>query len=231
MTVVSQSAATRDVSALRSRAAWTRLGVVAGLGLLIDLVTKYLAFGHIAAAPVSLRRAEIIEATRLGRPLGDFIPPHDPVTIVPKVLDFTLVLNKGAVFGIGAGGPWVWFTLLGLGVGLWMFAAWTRSRDHAAQVAVGLLLAGGLGNLYDRVMYACVRDFIHPLPGVRMPFGWHMPLSGEREIWPYVSNVADLWLIVGIGVFMWHLWRTGGDSHRTTSASSENIGPQRGEPP
>jgi hypothetical protein len=42
-----------------------------------------------------------------------------------------------------------------------------------------------------------------------MPFGWRMPLTGGTEIWPYVSNIADLWLLVGIGMLMWYLWRAG----------------------
>ncbi len=199
-------------SALRCRSAWIRLLVVLVVGLTADLATKWAAFRFVADSPVVVDRAEVIRVARLGHSLGALIPPHEPVTVVPGVLNFTLVLNKGAVFGIGAGGPWVLLTLLGLGVGVWMFGVWTRPQDRAAHFAVGLLMAGGVGNLYDRVVFACVRDFIHPLPGVRLPFGWRMPLDGGREIWPYVSNVADLWLILGIVMFMWHLWRTGRDN-------------------
>jgi lipoprotein signal peptidase len=36
---------------------------------------------------------------------------------------------------------------------------------------------------------------------VQLPFGWHYPWGGT-EIWPYVSNVADLFLILGIGVLV-----------------------------
>jgi lipoprotein signal peptidase len=89
-----------------------------------------------------------------------------------------------------------------------MFGWWTGPRDRAAHVAIGLLISGGLGNLYDRLVYTCVRDFIHPLPGVNLPFGWRMP-HGDREIWPYVSNIADLWLIIGIGTLMICLFRQG----------------------
>jgi lipoprotein signal peptidase len=95
-----------------------------------------------------------------------------------------------------------------------MFAAWTKPKDAMAHAAIGLLISGGLGNLYDRIVYACVRDFLHPLPGAVMPFGWRMPLTGGREIWPYVSNIADLWLLVGIGMLMWYLWRGGKKPHK-----------------
>jgi len=145
------------------------------------------------------------------RSLETLIPWHEPVVVIPRVLEFTLVLNPGAVFGIGAGARWffVIFTVLAIGFGLWMFGAWTKARSGMAHVAIGLLIAGGLGNLYDRLRFACVRDFIHPLPDVRFPFGWRLPGQPSGEIWPYVSNVADLWLLIGIGLLMIHLWRNG----------------------
>ena len=74
-------------------------------------------------------------------------------------------------------------------------------------MAIGLLIGGGLGNLYDRLKFACVRDFLHPLPRVRLPFGLTWP-DGSTGIWPYVSNIADLFLLIGIGMLMWHIWRT-----------------------
>jgi signal peptidase II len=89
---------------------------------------------------------------------------------------------------------------------MWMFAKWTRSRDTLAHASIGLLLGGGLGNLYDRLALGCVRDFLHPLPGLRWPGGWK-PFGGDGQIWPYVSNVADLLLLIGIGLLLIFLWR------------------------
>jgi signal peptidase II len=207
--------------ALWSPRAWFVLMVVTGLGVATDLSSKWLAFARIAGAPVHIDREAVMRAGEQSRSLSAFIPPHDPVVVIPKLLNFTLVLNPGAVFGIGAGKRWffVAFTLGALVLAVWMFGAWTRARDGAAHVAIALLLAGGLGNLYDRLAYACVRDFIHPLPGMDLPFGWRMPFTGSREIWPYVSNLADLWLLVGIGMLMWFLWR--GGAHRPTAAKNE----------
>lgn len=201
---------TAKFATLRSRAAWAVLLVVTALGLASDLVSKSVAFERIADRPVVVDREQVLRAQREGRSLGSLVPPAS-ITVVPNVLDLSLVLNPGAVFGIGAGKRWffVGFTAAALGLALWMFAAWTRPRDYAAHAAIGLLVSGGLGNLYDRILYGCVRDFLHPLPGINMPFGLNMPLTGQREIWPYVSNGADLWLLIGIGMLMWYLWRSG----------------------
>lgn len=192
----------------RSHSALATLAIVALLGLAIDLITKAVAFATIAQNPVILRRADVLASENL----ETLLPWHEPVVIVPRLLEFTLVLNPGAVFGIGAGARWFFivFTVLAIGFGLWMFGAWTRRRDRIAHAAIGLLIAGGLGNLYDRLRFACVRDFIHPLPDVHLPFGWRLPGQPSGELWPYVSNVADLWLLIGIALLMIHLWRSGG---------------------
>lgn len=200
-------AAAGDAPAWRSRTAWTRLALVTLFGLVTDLGSKWLAFRFIAPQPVVIDRAQVLRA---GPNLGTIIGHAEPLTVIPHVLDFTLVLNRGAVFGIGAGRRWffILFTMGALVLALWMFGTWTRVRDRWAHIALGLLISGGVGNLYDRVIYACVRDFIHPLPGVLLPFGWRWP-NGEREVWPYVSNIADLWLLIGIGILMIYLWRQG----------------------
>lgn len=190
--------------------AWAVLLTVLLLGLAADLWSKYAAFERIADIPVEIHRDDVMRTEHLGR----LIPPHDPVVVIPNLLEFTLVLNPGAVFGLGAGKRllFIGFTLAAVVMGLWMFAKWTSSRDWLAHASLGLLLSGGLGNLYDRVKFACVRDFIHPLPRVEI---------AGREIWPYVSNVADAFLIVGIAGLLWHLWRTDVQEKRLQAGSDE----------
>lgn len=192
--------------AWRSRRAWAVLLVVAVLGVATDLASKTIAFRTIGPHPVVIDRQEVLRRTSL---VG-LIPPGSTRTIIPRVLELSLVLNRGAVFGIGAGQRWAFilFTFGALAFAIWMFGWWTGPRDAGAHAAIALLVSGGLGNLYDRLVFACVRDFIHPLPGVKLPFGLTWP-GGERDVWPYVSNLADLWLIIGIGMLMVTLFRHG----------------------
>lgn len=195
-------------SAAKSPAAWVLFVVATAAGLAIDLWTKSLAFARLAPQPVHIDRTEVIELTRAGRSLAALVPDHFATTVVPHGLDLTLVLNRGAVFGLGAGRRWVFvvFTVLAVGFGLWAFAKWTTARDRFVHVMIALVLAGGLGNLYDRLSFACVRDFLHPLPGLKYPFGISTPWSGP-EVWPYVSNVADLLLLIGIAGLMMTLMK------------------------
>lgn len=203
--------------AWRCRRAWVVLLAFAALGLLTDLWTKHEAFARIAGAPVVLRREQVLQVANPSA----LIPPHAPVQVAPRLLELTLVANPGAVFGVGAGKRLVFvgFTFIALGFGLVLFARWTHARDWLAHAGVGLLIAGGIGNLYDRIVYGCVRDFLHPLPGVLLPNGWSLPWGG-REVWPYVSNVADLWLIVAIAVLLIRsMWpaRAGGPAASSSS--------------
>lgn len=205
-------------AAWRSRSAWLALLLVAVLGLVIDLSSKSLAFRMLGPVPVLIERDRVIQT----RDLGTLIPPGSRREVIPGFFDLTLVLNPGAVFGMGAGKRvyFIVFTIGAVAFALWMFATWTSAKDRASHVAIGLILAGGLGNLYDRLVFACVRDFLHPLPGVMLPFGWSWPWGG-REVWPYVSNIADLWLLVGIAILMVQMLRAGpqdaGASHRSST--------------
>ena len=214
----------------RSVSAWATLLIVLVLGLAADLGSKHWAFATLAPTPVIIDRDAVVAGRH-----DYLIPAHEPTVVLPSVLEFKLVLNVGAVFGAGAGKRplFIAVTVFAVLFGLFLFGWWTTPRDRSAHIGIGLLLAGGLGNLYDRVCFACVRDFIHPFPGVHLPFGWKYP-SNEDHLWPYVSNVADKWLLIGIAILLIHAWRMGGQEERspanlTTTPPSSN--PTASTPP
>ncbi|MFK7759068.1 MAG: signal peptidase II [Phycisphaerales bacterium] len=201
---------------IRSKRAWFWFMGTIIFGIITDLLSKSLAFTHVAGTQVHIDRTRVMTEPNL----GNLIPYHESVVVIPKLLDFTLVLNPGAVFGIGAGQRWffVIFTLIAISVAFSLFIKWTKPRDWYAHMGFGLIISGGLGNLYDRVLFACVRDFIHPLPGMKLPFGITWPKGGSDEVWPYVSNIADLYLLIGIGLLLVFTWRQ--PAPQTTEASS-----------
>ncbi len=193
----------------RSRSAWIIFLSALVLTLAADLVSKQLAFDHVAPTPVSIDRTNVLSTMAQDpRLLQTLVPTHTPVVVVPKLLQFQLVLNSGAVFGAGQGKRWffIGFTLVALAFAFFMFLRWHDPKDRCSIAALAMIVSGGLGNLYDRVLFACVRDFIHPLPGVNLPFGIRWP-SGDPAVWPYVSNAADAFLLIGIGILLIRLWR------------------------
>ncbi len=76
------------------------------------------------------------------------------------VLDLTYLENRGAIFGSMAGKRWflVGFTAILIIIGIaGMF--WAAKRSKFLSVSVMLFVAGGIGNLIDRVRLGYVVDF------------------------------------------------------------------------
>ena len=141
-----------------------RLVLTAAIGIAIDLWTKYLAQTH------------------LNRPAA-------PIQFLDGFLHFTYVENHGAVFGLGQGYRWLFVavSILAIGFVAYMFAQAPRRWWY--QLTLGMLLAGILGNLYDRICFGYVRDMIHALPQ------W-------PKAFPWVFNVADSLLCVSIAILV-----------------------------
>ena len=163
-----------------------------------DLAAKTQAFARVAPAAISL------SGDWTGRPV---IPPHEPVIVIPKVLALHLTANTGAVFGIGKGGRWVFvvFSVVAAAVILTIFAR-SGARSWVLHLALAAVLAGALGNLYDRLRFGVVRDMVLLFPGVKLPFGWRWP-GGAEGLYPWIFNVADVCLVVGLLVLMILMWR------------------------
>lgn len=108
--------------------------------------------------------------------------------------------NPGALFGMGRGYGWLFFTLsIGAAVGIvyWLFVR-RAARDLPLTTALGMIMGGIFGNLYDRA------GFGHSLDGhykseVR---DWILFRYGEYT-WPNF-NIADSLLVVGACLLMWH---------------------------
>ncbi|MCD8523298.1 MAG: signal peptidase II [Saccharospirillaceae bacterium] len=87
-----------------------------------------------------------------------------PVYLLP-VLDFTLLYNRGAAFSFLAdesGWQRWFFTAVSVGVSI-MLIVWLKRLPRTQiwmPVALALILGGALGNLFDRLVYGHVIDFI-----------------------------------------------------------------------
>lgn len=149
----------------RNPAALARFLLVTTVGVTLDLWTKSLAEAH-------LRHA-------------------DAIRFIPGWLHFTYTENRGAVFGIGQGQRSLFLVVSVLAIGFLSYLFATSGKQRFYQFVLGMLLAGVLGNLYDRYHYGYVRDMIHALPG------WTWP-GTRAEIFPWIFNVADCLLCVGV---------------------------------
>ncbi|MSR57347.1 MAG: signal peptidase II [Planctomycetaceae bacterium] len=125
-------------------------------------------------------------------------------------MQLTTWFNQGALFGIGQGLGWLFAVLsIGAAAGI-VYCLFIRGQATSwwLTVTLALILAGALGNLYDRLyLHGCVDPASgKPLPGVRDFLQCDIPLVGyewpfhfyliERFNWP-VFNFADMYLVVG----------------------------------
>lgn len=186
-------------TAARDRRAIAMFALVALLVLAADLATKALAFRHVAGTPVPLEP--------FGAATLQSIPPHPEVVLLPRVLALRLTLNRGAAFGLGQGGRWLFVVVAAAAVAI-MVAVFRRTAasDRLLITALALLLGGAIGNLFDRIVYGMVRDMCWLFPDVRLPFGWHWP-GGSDQLYPWIFNVADVAMCVALGLFAWHMFR------------------------
>ncbi len=93
-------------------------------------------------------------------------PGSPSVSLVDNVLELRTSYNEGALWGFGRGmrySPLIFAGLsivAGVGICWWLFAR-GGARDLRYTLALGLIMAGAIGNCYDRLRYGHVRDFVH----------------------------------------------------------------------
>ncbi len=173
--------------------------------LSLDLVSKSLAFEYVANEPVELFVGGINTQADLPSEAK-----YDPVPILGGLIELKLVVNDGAVFGIGSGQR-VFFLLVGAVALIFISSFFYRSakNEWGLHICLAFILSGAVGNIYDRYLYGVVRDMLHLLPGVDLPFGWSWPGGAGSQVWPWVFNVADVFLLVGVFSIMILSFRSG----------------------
>jgi signal peptidase II len=80
---------------------------------------------------------------------------------ISSFFSFSYAQNTGASFGLGAGANWLFaaVSVALIGALARLMARWPKDNVWL-QVGGALVLAGAMGNLYDRVAYRFVVDFL-----------------------------------------------------------------------
>jgi len=115
--------------------------------------------------------------------------PNQSIPIIGDLLQLTFIHNPASAFGLKLAPSW--FNII-FGVIASLVISWYMirlpKREYWPRIALGMILAGALGNLIDRVRFGEVVDFIH------------VGLS-SRVVWP-IFNVADMGVSVGVALLM-----------------------------
>jgi signal peptidase II len=149
---------------------WVLFWTIALGGMTFDLATKSIIFERIGEPPAASR------------------------SLIPNILELRTSYNPGALWGMGRGMPHSSLFFAGLsmlaavGICYWLFIH-KAPADWRLTTALALIMAGALGNCYDRVMLGHVRDFVH----------FHVdPINFDCAIF----NFADNMLVAGAIILM-----------------------------
>ncbi len=121
-----------------------------------------------------------------------------PAPVIDGVFNITYVQNTGVAFGIlSAFSSPVKVLLLCLVAGIAaivviIYSLRNDTRNRLLQGALALVLAGALGNLFDRIRYGYVIDFLE--------------FHARGYYWPSF-NVADTSISIGVILLAWEMFR------------------------
>ena len=102
-----------------------------------------------------------------------------------KFLNITLIWNEGIAFGLLSFDENNLYNLLSLLIGIIILVIlyMITKNDNFVRYPLLMIFAGALGNLYDRIIYKAVPDFIDFHIG---EFHW------------FIFNVADIFISIGV---------------------------------
>jgi len=142
------------------------LPVMAGLVFILDQISKYLVSTYL--------------------PLGH---AWNPLPALEPFVRLVHITNTGAAFGLfpALGGVFTVVAIVVAGAILVYYRS-SPNGPWPMQLSLGLMLGGAVGNLFDRLRFGHVTDFI------------------DVGFWP-VFNLADSSIVVGVAILAYYLWR------------------------
>ena len=130
----------------------------------------------------------------------------DTMTVIPGFFDIVHSQNRGVAFGLLNDSTSAWRTFLLIGfsvaaVGFIFGLLWKSTRlDRRMMWGLGLVLGGAAGNVFDRIVWGRVTDFLEFYVG-----SLH---------WP-TFNVADTAIVIGTGLLLLDLLKPKQEAART----------------
>ncbi|MGB6944187.1 MAG: signal peptidase II [Bryobacteraceae bacterium] len=138
---------------------------------------------------------------------------YDSITVIPGLFNIVHTENPGIAFGMlaNASGAWRDVLLIGFSAAVLiaisvMLLRPSTQRDSLLRTALGLILGGAFGNLYDRIVNGTVTDFVEV----------HL----AQHYFP-AFNVADSAITVGACLLLLDMWWA--KERRVSHVSQVNI--------
>lgn len=123
------------------------------------------------------------------------IDSYESISIIKNHLTLTNVENTGAFLSIGNNLPepvrlalLAFFPIIVLGISFY-FLITQKDLPKLMQFGICCLIGGGIGNVYDRIVYGSVTDFMH-IDFVLFKTG--------------IFNIADISIMTGVSIMFVH---------------------------
>jgi len=130
------------------------------------------------------------------------IPLYHETAPIPKLYPYFSFLhsaNTGVAFGMFQGGSIIFTIVAAIAViAIAIYSLRGSEESWLMAASLGLMLGGAAGNLWDRIAYGAVVDFIKVQ-------------ASDSLVWP-MFNLADSAIVVGTGLLILYLIR---DERRT----------------
>jgi len=109
--------------------------------------------------------------------------------VIEGFLHFTYIRNPGAAFGLFAEKTWFFLMITVFILFVIIYLQYTWGKENIwLSLGLGLIAGGAVGNFIDRLQTGLVIDFID-----------------FRGIWPYVFNIADAAIVIGMILLAWQI--------------------------
>jgi signal peptidase II len=121
------------------------------------------------------------------------LAPYESHVVIPGFFDIVRSQNTGVAFGLftNAESQYKVALLIIFSIGALVMLAWllwrNRSGEAYSDVAIALIFGGALGNVFDRIRFGSVTDFLDFYAG---SYHW------------YTFNVADTSISIGAGLLL-----------------------------
>ena len=135
-----------------------RILSIASSAFILDRITKFTAYNNLS--------------------------PEQSLSIIPNIFHLTLVLNKAAAFGLFMDQRAFFISVSVIAIALIIIYIFKcKKKSLFLSSALGLILGGAAGNLFDRIRFGYVIDFL------------------DFRIWP-VFNMADACITIGAAMLV-----------------------------
>ena len=140
----------------------------------------------------------------------NFMNYRDSISIIGDFFRFTYIENPGMAFGLQMENKLL-FTLLSIGATIVVFIYLYKMRNEKMilVVALSLIMGGAVGNLFDRLFYGRVVDFLDfeffdiLIPEFNFVF---IDFPGfDLTRWP-IFNIADSAVTIGMILITWMIF-------------------------